>query len=48
MKMKTVWSAMSVLLVMAVCICCLSVSAEEGAYIENEWNYVDQSMDVSH
>ena len=51
MKMKTVWFLASVLLATAICICCFSATAEEYAedvYIENEWNYMDQSMDVSH
>lgn len=36
----------------AVCCFCLFVSAaedgEETAYVENEWNFVDKSMDVSN
>ena len=30
------------------CLCCLPAACAEDVYVENEWNFVDQSMDVSH
>lgn len=35
--------------VITICCCAFSgLSAAEEAFVENEWNYVDRSMDVSH
>ncbi len=39
----------SLLLGVALCFCAVSrPAAAESYYLENEWNYVDGSMDVSH
>lgn len=41
----------AVILVSVITICCcafLRPAAAEEAYVENSWNYVDQSMDASH
>ena len=46
MKTKTARRILSLILAAVSWICCFSVSAEE-AYVENEWNFVDQSMDIS-
>ena len=34
---------------MILCICCLVLSAlaEDTVYVENEWGFVDQSLDIS-
>ena len=47
MKTTTARRILSLILAAASWICCFSAAAEEEAYVENEWNFVDRSMDIS-
>ena len=47
MKRRMKRIATSLMLAAFFCVFCLPVSMAEDVYVENEWNFVDQSMDVS-
>ena len=34
-------------IILCFCIMCIPASAEETVYVENEWGFVDQSLDIS-
>ena len=49
MKRQFFRTAVSLILGAALCCCaCLSWAGAEDVYVENEWNFVDGSMDVNH
>lgn len=49
MKRQLFRKTASLILGAALCFCMVwSSAAAEEYYVENEWNYVDESMDVSH
>ena len=48
MKRETIRTALALALAAVFCLCSLPVSVAEEVYVENEWNFADQSMDVSH
>nr|MCR5567341.1 hypothetical protein [Clostridiales bacterium] len=49
MKRHYFRATVSLILGAALCFCMLfSAAAAETYYVENEWNYVDESMDVNH
>ena len=47
MKRRMTWIAACLIMAAFLCLCCLSAGVAEDVYVENEWNFVDQSMDVS-
>lgn len=49
MNMESIKKRPVFLSVMILCICCLVLSAlaEDTVYVENEWGFVDQSLDIS-
>ena len=48
MKRYALRSAVSLILGAALCFCALFTASADTYYVENEWNYVDGSMDASH
>ena len=46
-SLATIRKRGAALLLAACCLIAMSVAAEETVYVENEWNYVDGSMNVS-
>ena len=47
MKRQMTRSVICLVLAGIFCLCCLPAAGAEDVYVENEWNFVDQSMDIS-
>ena len=47
MKRRMMRAAVSLMLTAVFCLCSLPVSIAEDVYVENEYNFVDQSMEVN-
>ena len=47
MKRRMTWTAACLIMAAFLCLCGLTAGMGEEVYVENEWNFVDQSMDVS-